>query len=81
MPNLRGRLGPILDVLDRTCLHAQNIAINGKLRKPARFAIGEDLRLGDAEGQEALIRILAIIGQSSLLRYRRYRRLDERTQP
>ncbi len=70
VPMLQGRLNPILDALDRTYLHAQNIAINGGLQQPVPFAFGEDLHLSDAEGEEAMVRIVAIVGQSALVQYR-----------
>ena len=70
VPILRGRLNPILDNLDRTYLYADNIAINDGLQQPAHFALGEDLHLSDADGQEATIRIVAIVGQATLVQYR-----------
>ncbi len=70
VPILKGRLNPILDDLDRTYLYADNIAINDGLQQPARFALGEDLHLGDAEGQDATVRIVAIAGRAALVQYR-----------
>ena len=70
VPILRGRLNPILDDLDRTYLYADNIAINDGLQQPARFALGEDMHLSDAEGQEAMVRIVAIVGRAALVQYR-----------
>lgn len=71
MPILRGQLEPILDNLDRTCIYADNIAINGGLQQSVRFALGEYLHLGDAEGQKATVRIVAIVGRAALAQYRR----------
>ena len=70
VPILRGRLNPILDDLDRTYLYADNIAINGGVPQPAKFDPGKDLHLSDAEGQEATVRIVTIIGRAALLQYR-----------
>ncbi len=70
VPTLRGRLNPILDDLDRTYLYADNIAINDGGQEPARFALGEDLLLCDAEGQEATVRIVDIVGRAALVQYR-----------
>ncbi len=70
VPILRGRLNPNLDDLDRAYLYADNIAINGGLQQPARLALGEDLHVSDAEGQEAMVRIVAIVGRAALVQYR-----------
>ena len=70
VPILRGRLNPILNDLDRTYLYADNIAINGGLEQPVHFALGEDQHLSDAEGQEAMVRIVAIVGRAALVQYR-----------
>ena len=70
LPILKGRLNPILDNHGRTYLYADNIAINDGLQQPARFAFGEDLHLGDAEGQDATVRIVAIVGRAALVQYR-----------
>ena len=71
VPVLRGRLNPILDNLDRSCIYADNIAINGGLQQPVHFEFGEELRLSDAEGQDALVRIVSIVGRAALVQYRR----------
>ncbi len=70
VPILRGRLNPILDDLGRAFLYADNIAISGGLQQPVRFALGEDLHLGDAEGHEAIVRVIAIVGRAALVEYR-----------
>ncbi len=70
VPGLAGRLNPIRDTLDRTCLYTSNIAINDGETQPASFAPGEDLRLTDAEGMELLVRIIDVTGRSALLEYR-----------
>ena len=69
VPGLSGRLNPIRDTLDRTYLYASNIAINQGKQQPINFAFGEDLRLTDADGKEALVRIVDIMGRSTLLEY------------
>ena len=69
---------PILDNHDRTYLYADNIAINDGLQQPAQFALGEDLHLSDADGQEATVRIVAIVGQASLVQYRQCKQLYEK---
>ncbi len=70
VPILRGRLNPILDNNERTYIYADNIAINGGLQQPVHFSAEEDLRLTDAEGQEATVRIVAIVGRTCLVQYR-----------
>ena len=70
LPTISGRLNPILDSHDRTYLYADNIAINQGLPQPAYFRLNEDLHLTDAEGREALVRIVDIVGRSALLQYR-----------
>ena len=70
LPGLSGRLNPIRDELDRTCLYASNVAINDGQPQPVHFILGEDLRLTDGEGNRLLVRIAAIVGRSALVEYR-----------
>ena len=70
IPGLAGRLNPIRDRLDRTYLYASNIAINGGKPQAVHFILGEELHLTDANGREALVRIIEITGQAALLEYR-----------
>ena len=69
LPGLKGRLNPIRDPLDRTYLYASNIAIDEGERQPVHFAPGEELRLTDAGGAELAVRIIDIVGRSSLVEY------------
>ena len=72
IPGLTGRLNPIRDMSDRTYLYADNVAINGGQPQPVSFAPGdEQMQLVDANGNEFLVRVVAIIGRSSLLEYNR----------
>ena len=70
IPALAGRLNPIRDAHDRTYLYASNIAIDEGRQQPVHFVLGEELRLTDAEGREALVRIVDIVGRSALVEYR-----------
>ena len=70
LPELRGRLNPTRDALDRTWLYASNIAVNQGQPQPVHFIPGEDLRLTDADGNEQWARIVAVTGRSSLVEYR-----------
>ena len=69
LPVVKGRLNPIRDTHDRTYLYASNIAIDQGKQQPVSFTFAERLRLTDADGQEATIRILDVIGRSSLVEY------------
>ena len=70
VPGLRGRLNPVRDTHDRTYLYASNIAINQGRQQPVHFLPGEALRLTDANGVEAIVRIVDIVGRSALVEYR-----------
>ena len=70
IPGLSGRLNPIRDRQNRTFLYASNIAINGGQAQAVHFILGEELHLTDADGREALVRIVDIVGQAALLEYR-----------
>ncbi len=70
VPGLRGRLSPILDAQDRTYIYASNIAVDRGLPQPVHFALGETLRLTDANGVARDVRIIEIIGRSALVEYR-----------
>ena len=70
IPGLRGRLSPVRDSLDRSYLHASNIAINRGEAKPVHFRFGEEMQLTDSEGTEMAVRVMAIAGRSALLEYR-----------
>ena len=65
----KGSLNPIRDTLDRTYLYASNISINQGQQQPVAFVPGEELQLTDADGNELLVRIIAVVGRSSLIEY------------
>ena len=69
LPLVNGRLNPIRDDLDRTYLYASNIAIDQGKQQPVHFTLGEDLRLTDADGREATIRVVEVVGRSALMEY------------
>ena len=69
LPVVQGRLNPIRDNLDRTYLYASNITIDQGKQQPVHFAFGEDLRLTDSDGREAIVRIVDVAGRSALLEY------------
>lgn len=70
IPGIEGQLNPGRTPDDRTFLYASNIAINEGQQQPVCFVPGEELRLTDAYGKEVLVRIIEVLGQSSLLEYR-----------
>lgn len=76
IPELSGYLNPIRDTRDRTYLYASNIAINEGQPQPVHFIFGEDLRLTGTNGRELSVRIVAIVGKSTLLEYRPYTKGD-----
>ena len=66
IPGIEGRLNPH----QGGYVYGDNIAINGRLAKPAaHFAIGEYLNLIDVYGVETTIRFLEVEGQFSLIEY------------
>lgn len=69
LPVVGGRLNPIRDSHERTYLYASNIAINHGKQQPVHFALGEDIRLTDADGRETTVRIVEVMGRSALLEY------------
>ena len=78
LPGLSGRLNPIRDTLDRTYLHAPEIAVNEGQQQPVPFTPEKDLHLTDAEGRELIVRIVEIVGRSALVEYRPYSKGDSK---
>ncbi len=70
LPGIRGRLNPIVDSLDRSYLHADNVAVNEGQAKPVRFALNEPVRLTDSLGVRATLWFREIVGDSSVFDYR-----------
>ncbi len=69
LPNLTGRLNPILDNLDRTYLYATNVAIDEGKEQPVHFKLNQPLRLTDVNGFEWIVRFVDMIGTSAMLEY------------
>lgn len=69
LPNLTGRLNPVLDDQDRMYLYATNIAIDEGKPQPVYFKLNQDLRLTDVNGFEWIVRFIEMIGRSALLEY------------
>jgi hypothetical protein len=73
IPDLSGRLNPILDSEARTYLYAVNIAIDGGKAQPVTFVPNRPMILEDVDGHRVEITIISIIHSSSLIDYRRLR--------
>ena len=69
LPNLAGRLNPILDNLDRMYLYATNVAIDEGKQQPVHFKLRQSLQLTDVNGFEWVVRFIEMIGTSALLEY------------
>ena len=69
LPDLAGRLNPILDDLDRMYLYATNVAIDEGRQQPVHFKLNQPLRLTDVNGFEWVVRFIEMIGTSALLEY------------
>lgn len=69
IPNLTGRLNPILDAHNRSYLYADNIAINGGVPQPAPFQLNEPFELEDTNGAITFATVKLIAGRISLLQY------------
>lgn len=69
IPQLKGRLNPILDTSNRTYLYAENIAINGGLSQPAKFKVNVPMDLEDCDGMLMQVTVKGIQGRISLLEF------------
>ncbi len=69
LPDLTGRLNPILDDRDRMYLYATNVAIDEGKQQPVHFKLNQPLRLTDVNGFEWIVRFVEMIGTSVLLEY------------
>ena len=70
LPDLQGRLNPVLDNLDRSYLYTTNVAIELGRQQPVQFKLNQPLRLTDVHGSEWSVRFIDMLGKSSLLEYR-----------
>ena len=70
IPNLSGRLDPILDTHGRTYMYASNIAINEGQAQPVPFAYEAPIGLTDSNGKHMEVRVIMIVGNSVLMEYR-----------
>ncbi len=69
IPGLAGIFEPIRDTHDRTYAYARNLSINDGAPQPVHFLLGERLRLTDSSGAIFDVRILDVVGRSSILEY------------
>jgi hypothetical protein len=71
IPGLEGGLNPILDASGRSYIYARNIAVNGGQTQPVSFRVGQPLQLTDRSGSSFEIRVIAMLGRSFLIDYRK----------
>ena len=71
LPQLSGRLNPILDNRDRMYLYATNVAIDEGKQQPVHFKLNQLLRLTDVNGFEWVVRFIEMMGKAALLEYER----------
>lgn len=69
VPGLHGRLNPVLDSHNRICLYTTNIAIDDGQQQPVYCLLGEALTLTDVVGNRALVRVIEIVDNLSLVEY------------
>jgi hypothetical protein len=71
IPGLVGRLNPIRDSLGRTYVYGDNLSFEESSEQPYNFAVDHAFMVSDALGNRFELTVLAILGRTSLLRYRR----------
>ena len=69
LPGLNGRLKVISDAHDRSFLYAMNVTINQGQQQPVHFFSGEEMHLTDADGTELNVRVVDIVGRSTIVEY------------
>ena len=69
LPELIGRLNPVLDTIGRTYLYADNVAIEDGRQQPVPFRLNHPIRLTDAYGYELMATIVDIVGECVLVEY------------
>ena len=65
-----GRLNPIRDTADRTYIYGDNISFGDSPAQPFQFSPGEPFDAEDAHGHRISLTVPAIVGRTSLVRYR-----------
>ena len=70
LPGIEGRLCPMLDTLDRSYLHTDNVAVNDGQPQPVRFNLNEPVRLTDSMGACATLWFREMVGASCVFDYR-----------
>ena len=70
IPHLEGRLNPIRDAQKRYYLYGDNISFENSPDQPFNFSIDKPFVAEDAYGSQVRITVLAIVGRTSLIRYR-----------
>lgn len=71
IPGLEGTLNPIRDSLGRTYIYGTNLSFEESPEQPFNFLLEQAFSASDAFGNRFEVTVLAILGRTSLLRYRR----------
>jgi hypothetical protein len=71
VPDLVGRLNPILDRENRRYLYASDISINNGASQPVSFQLNENLHVEDEKGAQFQLRVVAMKARSSLVEFTR----------
>lgn len=71
IPGLDGQLNPIRDSLGRTYIYGTNLSFEEAPDQPFQFLVEEPFSVSDAAMNRFEVTVLAILGRTSLLRYRR----------
>lgn len=74
VPGLEGRLNPIRDAHGRTYIYGDNLSFDDRPDQPHRFVANSPFDAEDSLGNRFQLSILAILGRTSLIRYRLLRR-------
>lgn len=69
VPSFSGRLNPIRDAQKRNYIYGNNISFEESADQPFHFSIDRSFVAEDAYGARVRLTVLAIVGQTSLLRY------------
>jgi len=69
VPGLIGRLSPILDTSNRLYMYADNIALEKGLQQPVKFRLRRSIRAEDRDGNRFDIKVVEIIGKTSLIEF------------
>lgn len=70
VPGLSGRLNPIRDTHGRLYIYGDNLSFNESSQQPFHFSLDMPFSAVDATGATFELTVLAILGHTSLIRYK-----------